>query len=280
MRTNGKHEVVARIAAPGLVLGAVFALMLSSSSAGRAQASAASSAVPAATPAKAAPASQAAQAAATGLRKPGGNHEGITIHGHWTIEVRNPDGKLVTHREFENGLSANPGTGATLLSAMLGGAVTPGSWWVLITDPTLQQGGIFFNQANSAASTLCGPEVLHLNAATAGSPWVCSNTLSVTSAQLQGTSLSGAATVTLMGTGTVPADYSASTIGYAETDNLPCAPSNSASGCFSAQSPGIGQIPLTARVLNGAAGTATAPVPVAPLQTVSVTVVISFASGS
>jgi hypothetical protein len=33
-----------------------------------------------------------------------GSHEGIKVHGHWTIEVRNPDGSLVTHREFENSL--------------------------------------------------------------------------------------------------------------------------------------------------------------------------------
>jgi hypothetical protein len=41
-----------------------------------------------------------------------GSHEGIKVHGHWTIEVRNPDGTLATHREFENSYqqgSALPG---------------------------------------------------------------------------------------------------------------------------------------------------------------------------
>ena len=60
MKTNGTHEVIARIAGPGLVLGAVFALVLSGSSVGRAQSSATSPAVPAATPAKTAPAAQRA----------------------------------------------------------------------------------------------------------------------------------------------------------------------------------------------------------------------------
>ena len=32
----------------------------------------------------------------------GGPQEGIKVHGQWVIDVRNPDGKLVTHREFEN----------------------------------------------------------------------------------------------------------------------------------------------------------------------------------
>jgi hypothetical protein len=31
-----------------------------------------------------------------------GQHEDIKVHGHWTTEVRNPDGKIATHREFEN----------------------------------------------------------------------------------------------------------------------------------------------------------------------------------
>src|SRR2546423_15522419 len=35
-----------------------------------------------------------------------GQQEGIKVHGHWTIEVRNPDGTLVTHREFENALTS------------------------------------------------------------------------------------------------------------------------------------------------------------------------------
>ena len=36
----------------------------------------------------------------------------IKVHGHWTIEVRDPDGALKTHREFENALVANSGPGA------------------------------------------------------------------------------------------------------------------------------------------------------------------------
>ena len=33
-----------------------------------------------------------------------GPSEGIKVHGHWEMEVRNPDGTLVTRREFENEL--------------------------------------------------------------------------------------------------------------------------------------------------------------------------------
>lgn len=40
----------------------------------------------------------------------GAHQEGIKVHGHWTIDVRDPDGTLVTHREFENALTVD-GTG-------------------------------------------------------------------------------------------------------------------------------------------------------------------------
>ena len=56
----------------------------------------------------------------------GGPHEGIQVHGHWTIEVRNPDGSLVTHREFENSLQQ----GALALGGILGRQNAPGFWGI------------------------------------------------------------------------------------------------------------------------------------------------------
>jgi hypothetical protein len=31
--------------------------------------------------------------------------EGIKVHRRWTIDVRQPDGKLVSHHEFDNALT-------------------------------------------------------------------------------------------------------------------------------------------------------------------------------
>lgn len=135
MKTNSKREAIERIAGPGLVLAALFAVMLSSSSAGRAQSSATS---PAATPART---EQASQPAALGGRQPGGNHEGIQVHGHWTIEVRNPDGKLVSHTEFENALQP---TGADALTGLLSGQYVSGGFEVGISTsatPTIATPG-------------------------------------------------------------------------------------------------------------------------------------------
>lgn len=62
----------------------------------------------------------------------GGQHEGIKVHGHWTIEVRNPDGRLVTHREFENSLQSS---GSFILASVLGGAAVPGFWEIRLDGP-------------------------------------------------------------------------------------------------------------------------------------------------
>jgi hypothetical protein len=59
----------------------------------------------------------------------GGPKEGIKVHGHWTIEVRNPDGKLVERREFENSLR---GQGARALAGFLSRTATPGLWLVVL----------------------------------------------------------------------------------------------------------------------------------------------------
>jgi len=60
----------------------------------------------------------------------GGRHEGIKVHGHWVIDVRNPDGSLAQHRDFENALA--PG-GATELVQFLAGATTPGTWGIMLS---------------------------------------------------------------------------------------------------------------------------------------------------
>ncbi len=46
--------------------------------------------------------------AKAGAAKPArGSHEGIKVYGYWKIDVRNPDGSLARHVEFENALTSN-----------------------------------------------------------------------------------------------------------------------------------------------------------------------------
>ena len=60
-----------------------------------------------------------------GIGNAGGPSEGIQLHGHWTIEVRDPDGSLVRRREFDNDLSQS---GTLLLAQILGRDKTVGVW--------------------------------------------------------------------------------------------------------------------------------------------------------
>src|SRR5437588_9572584 len=58
-------------------------------------------------------------------QEPQGPREGIQVHGHWVIDVKNPDGRLVTHTEFENALMPQ---GASVLSGLLTRNLTMGAW--------------------------------------------------------------------------------------------------------------------------------------------------------
>lgn len=102
----------------------------------------------------------------------GGQHEGIKVHGHWSIEVHNPDGSLVRHVEFENSLDpgftapgqnnqppiAVPGGAAYLSGLLVGQWAAPGqssgvlggpaNWYILLLGP----GGL-----NQPASSTAGP---------------------------------------------------------------------------------------------------------------------------
>lgn len=87
-----------------------------------------------------APADSPALAKASSPASQGGPLEAIKVHGHWTIDVRNPDGKLATHREFENAFN-NP----NLLGGFLARKQTPGQWIVILQGNVCSGGPAFPN---------------------------------------------------------------------------------------------------------------------------------------
>jgi hypothetical protein len=123
MRSNDKNETVARIAARGVMLTALLAMTFVGAGIDRVQAGAAQSSTPAAS---------ATQSPARGA------HEGIGVHGHWTIDVKNPNGSLARHVEFENGLCI--GSGDRLLAQMLGGGGLVGGWEIKLGNPAIPAG--------------------------------------------------------------------------------------------------------------------------------------------
>jgi hypothetical protein len=91
----------------------------------------------------------------------------IKVHGHWTIDVRNPDGSLASHNEFENALVAN---GATLLSGLLAHNGNTALGWVVyldgggIAEPIVAQSvpAVLFNFAstNLTVATQAGGQLV------------------------------------------------------------------------------------------------------------------------
>ena len=54
------------------------------------------------------PAAPVASIAAAGPQGGEGSiNQGVKMHGHWVIDVKNPDGSLVEHRDFENSLESS-----------------------------------------------------------------------------------------------------------------------------------------------------------------------------
>jgi len=91
---------------------------------------------------------------------PGGPAEGVAVHGHWTIEVRNPDGSLVVHREFDNTLQ--PRGNETLVSILAREKIA-GRWNVVIVGsptPPCRSGSMNTNCSSSEANeTGTAPDV-------------------------------------------------------------------------------------------------------------------------
>jgi hypothetical protein len=70
-------------------------------------------------------------------------HQGVKVHGHWAIDVKNPDGAVARHVEFENSLVVGGG-GDTLLAFALTGYLSAADW------------ALSLNNANSSETALCG----------------------------------------------------------------------------------------------------------------------------
>ena len=54
---------------------------------------------------------------------------GLKMHGHWVIDVKNPDGTVVEHRDFQNSLS---GGAQGILIGLLAGYYTPGDYMIVL----------------------------------------------------------------------------------------------------------------------------------------------------
>lgn len=216
---------------------------------------ASNAAVPGAVPGKAATTGHPAAASpAPAEPAPRGSHEGITVHGHWIIDVRNPDGSLVTHREFENSLVTTSGTanGSMFLTGVLGRTITTGSWEInLITS----NNSIHIMEPNSTQSATCPSDIV-----------TCSPTLTLVAGNPVNPGV-----LTFAGSAIVPTGQSS--IVSVETDTIACPSTFLASACFNLNylvaSNGMVDYPFTSTTLTPA-------ITITPGQVVQAQVNISF----
>jgi hypothetical protein len=172
----------------------------------------------------------------------GGQHEGIKVHGHWTIEVRNADGTLVTHREFENALTSS---GGGELASYLARSSTVGQWNVGLVGASV----LFIDEPGPAAG--------------APNPGTVIGTLTV-SAPANGT-------LVLSGSGTAPLS---TTITSVFSEPSACQPTLAPSACNVASGNQTGAALGSLPAFTSA--TLPSPVDVTAGQTIAVTVTISF----
>lgn len=58
------------------------------------------------------------------------SHVGIKMHGHWVIDVKNPNGTVVDHRDFHNSIQSG---GQEYLIALMAGYVVPSDYGIALS---------------------------------------------------------------------------------------------------------------------------------------------------
>jgi len=187
-------------------------------------------------------------------RDSGGKNEGIRVHGHWVLEIKNADGSSASRHEFENALvttSCLDVCGNVGMAQLLTGQYFATEWAVALayTDAACQQNPQ--SCSNCPSATLCG-------------------FISIQQVGCTGVPLCGLLTVglnsnstALVLTGTSAPVVATGTISLVRTIFYNCPLSSTPTACFQNQ-PGIF---FTAANTN---------LTIQPGQAVSVTVTISF----
>jgi hypothetical protein len=82
-------------------------------------------------------------ASQAGMAKPPAKagQEGVKVHGHWIIDIRNADGTLDKHLDFENGFctlsNTHAGAGDASLAELIVGQSVPGPWEIFLNSPSI-----------------------------------------------------------------------------------------------------------------------------------------------
>lgn len=247
------------------------------------------------------PAAKTEAAAATAAQRTGdsrgskGIASGIKVHGHWTIDVRNPDGKLVRHEAFENQLVSG---GDALIANLLNGVYSSGAWvfWLGGTNATQTPandpspcGATSFKISSGGNLEVDGTNFCSLyeensaevagnctNATTSSSSFCTLTRTPAVGQQILGTGNVGANLITLTSTFQAPSQTPSNAyIGGVATFQAACSNLPGTSG-LETMSPSACFQSGAGVLYNFTATLVPTPVPVQAMQSVTVTVQFSF----
>lgn len=238
------------------------ALPVSAQQAASAAAPAAKATVPTAKPVVPAEEEEAAPAP----KKPG--QEGIKVHGHWVMDLKDKDGKVIEHRDFQNSLDRNNGT--NLIIDLLTGVVVGGNMEIdaikTASTGTFGGGGVdysMFPAGTNVSSATCTAGTSGFN-----NSRYCFNNMTTT---IQHDPVDSAGSMILHGQFTAAADVVIDTV---QTRNGNCFVT---SGDFGpAQCAAGTNLPQYAQSIFVFTGTGITPLTVLSGQTLAITVTISF----
>ena len=202
--------------------------------------------------------------------------EGVKVHGHWVIDVRNPDGTLAQHRDFENSLTS-PNGGDAIITGLLTGTYVYGTWYV-VESATQTGKQICSSSIASGCAIMTATHNPIITSFCESGNWVCKT--GALTAQLIAATSSTASTVQLQGSITASATGNVASVAtwmeYCTPDTgaamTPASPVQCTSVTASNPVPagtGEGERPLTATTLP-------TPITIVAGQVVTFTVTISF----
>jgi hypothetical protein len=219
-----------------------------------------------------APASATGAKEVAALKPASGLNQGLKMHGHWIIDIKNPDGTLVQHHEFDNSIQYD---GQNYLIGLMSGYGAAGPWEIYFTNAGATTAG---SPCNTGEYPYCA--IVYSTTTMPGqfacSLYTCAGGLTITPTFGVGPTLtlSGAIAATQAGS-----------IGFVATGMNACGQSGVAFGAYptaiSTVSPATCYTSPYGGPGNDFGGTATAtnlasPISVAQGQIMQVTVVLSF----
>ena len=195
-------------------------------------------------------------------------NQGLKMHGHWIIDIKNPDGTLAQHHEFENSIQYD---GQNYLVGLMSGYGAAGPWEIYFSSVGAVAGT---SPCNSAQYPYCA--IVYSTASQPGSficngLYTCSTGLTITPTFGVGPTLTLAGSI---------AATQAGSIGFVGTGMNACggtAGSNGYPTAISTITPSACYTSTTASFSGTATSTTLAsPISVAQGQIIQVKVVLSF----